>query len=180
MLKLFISGCFVIIQIYSTLSVQGQGIEFPSDRRGRAKLLDGTSVDFKRISFNNDTATCLLKNNITLNYPSDKIYSLELRKTRVVEMTLAFTGLGLTLGLLSAYALNKTAADDMKKDFILMYTTVFAGGGFILGISLPKYKAVYIKDQVQIQWQPGLLYSSLKSEVYAGIKVVIYVNPYNN
>lgn len=175
--KLFIHASFIIFLVFLSHLSFCQDIEFPAGRKGRVNLIDGTSVNFNRISIKNDTATCFLKNDIVLNYSSNKIYSLQLRKTLVLEMTLGFTGLGLTLGLLSAYALNKTAADHLKTEFIVIYTSIFAVGGFILGISLPKYKTVYVRDQARIQWQPGLLYSSHNNKLYPGLRIVLNINP---
>jgi hypothetical protein len=93
----------------------------------------------------------------------------------VVEMTLGFTGLGLTIGLLSAYALNNTAAEEYKGSFIAVYTSVFAFGGFILGLSLPKYKTIYIKENFAIHWQPEIIYTTHNNRIYPGLSFAINI-----
>lgn len=151
-----------------------QEIDFPSERRGRISLVDGTTVNFNRISIRNDSAICTFKKGIQITYPVQRIYRLELRKTLVVEMTLGFTGLGLTMGLLSAYVLKNTAADEYKGSFIAVYTSVFAVGGFILGLSLPKYKTVYVKNHTaSFHWKPDIMYVSQYNRFYPGITIAI-------
>jgi len=152
-----------------------QEIDFPSERRGRISLVDGTTVNFSRINISSDSATCTFKGGTQITYPVQKIYSLQLRKTLVVEMTLGFTGLGLTIGLLSAYAFNNTAAEEYKGSFIAIYTSMFAVGGFILGLTLPKYKTVYVKENFAIQWQPEIIYSTHNNRIYPGLSFAINI-----
>ncbi len=167
----------IFVLVFSLLATSfwssGQPIDFPQDRSGKLYTCDGYAIQFNRLIIQEDSIVCMSKG-IEIKYALQNVYKIEKKGNHILVMTLVFAGIGIAAGSAVASAWDEDVLGKPKSYPVLIYTGVFAVGGFVFGALWPRYKTVYTKSSITWKASPQLYFTN--NEIISGITLKFQIN----